>query len=65
MKWQVDHSIVESFGEGGKACITARVYPILAMGEDTRLYVFNNGTSYVTASKLSAWDMASSSPLDT
>ncbi|XP_059065396.1 beta-fructofuranosidase, insoluble isoenzyme 1-like [Cryptomeria japonica] len=53
----VDHSIVESFGEGGKTCITARVYPNLAIGEDAHLYLFNNGVSSVTASKLTAWDM--------
>eukprot|EP00253_Pinus_taeda_P027237 PITA_27237 len=56
----VDHSIVESFGEGGKACITARAYPTLAIGKDAHLYAFNNGTSTVTASKLTAWEMASS-----
>jgi beta-fructofuranosidase len=60
MKLQVDHSIVESFGEGGKVCITARVYPTLAIGEGAHLYVFNNGTSTVTASKFTAWEMASS-----
>ncbi|XP_057835974.2 beta-fructofuranosidase, insoluble isoenzyme 1 [Cryptomeria japonica] len=53
----VDHSIVESFGEGGKTCITARVYPNVAIGEDAHLYLFNNGVSSVTASKLTAWDM--------
>ncbi|GLJ14715.1 hypothetical protein SUGI_0238530 [Cryptomeria japonica] len=46
----VDHSIVESFGEGGKTCITARVYPNQAIGEDAHLYLFNNGVSSVTAS---------------
>eukprot|EP00253_Pinus_taeda_P006981 PITA_06981 len=56
----VDHSIVESFGEGGKACITARAYPTLAIGKDARLYAFNNSTTTVTASKLIAWEMASS-----
>jgi len=56
----VDHSIVESFGEGGKACITARAYPTLAIGKDAHLYAFNNGTSTVTASKITAWEMASS-----
>lgn len=61
----VDHSIVESFGEGGKACITARAYPTLAIGKDAHLYVFNNGSSAVTASKFTAWEMASAnhSPL--
>ncbi|KAF6149526.1 hypothetical protein GIB67_003674 [Kingdonia uniflora] len=29
----IDHSIVECFGEEGKACITSRVYPKLAIGD--------------------------------
>ncbi|XP_031504935.1 beta-fructofuranosidase, insoluble isoenzyme 1-like isoform X2 [Nymphaea colorata] len=53
----IDNSIVESFGGGGKTCITARVYPKLAVGNDARLYVFNNGSSAVTLSKLTAWSM--------
>uniref|UniRef100_A0A0C9RSZ1 TSA: Wollemia nobilis Ref_Wollemi_Transcript_14316_2269 transcribed RNA sequence n=1 Tax=Wollemia nobilis TaxID=56998 RepID=A0A0C9RSZ1_9CONI len=55
----VDHSIVESFGEGGKTCITSRVYPTIAIGGDAHLYLFNNGTSSVTATQLTAWNMAS------
>ncbi|KAH9320241.1 hypothetical protein KI387_022010, partial [Taxus chinensis] len=58
----VDHSIVESFAEGGKTCITSRVYPTLAIGEDAHLFVFNNATSSVTATKLTAWDMGSTPP---
>ncbi|THG19704.1 hypothetical protein TEA_004349 [Camellia sinensis var. sinensis] len=39
----IDHSIVESFGGEGKACITARVYPTLAIANWAHLYTFNNG----------------------
>ncbi|KAL8239062.1 hypothetical protein R6Q59_015629 [Mikania micrantha] len=53
----VDHSIVESFGGDGLACITARVYPKLAIHEHAKLYVFNNGTKSVTISSLNAWNM--------
>nr|XP_043607075.1 fructan 6-exohydrolase-like [Erigeron canadensis] len=53
----IDHSIVESFGGGGKTCITARVYPTLAIGEEARLFAFNNGTESVVISKLSAWSV--------
>ncbi|KAK7351277.1 hypothetical protein VNO77_10598 [Canavalia gladiata] len=53
----IDHSIIESFGEGGRVCITSRVYPSIAIGEETRLYVFNNGTESVLISKLNAWSM--------
>lgn len=54
---QIDHSVVESFGAGGKTCITSRVYPILAVDNKAHLYVFNNGTEAVTIESLNAWTM--------
>ena len=54
---QIDHSIVESFGGEGLACITARVYPKLAIKEQAQLYVFNNGSQSLIISSLSAWNM--------
>uniref|UniRef100_A0A5B7AZS7 Putative beta-fructofuranosidase n=1 Tax=Davidia involucrata TaxID=16924 RepID=A0A5B7AZS7_DAVIN len=53
----IDHSIVESFGGLGKACISARVYPTLAIGDGAYLYAFNNGTQSVRISTLTAWSM--------
>ncbi|KAL8458576.1 hypothetical protein ACS0TY_036192 [Phlomoides rotata] len=54
----IDRSIVESFAGKGKACITARVYPSLAIGKlGAHLYVFNNGTDNVKVSELFAWSM--------
>ncbi|CAK9181724.1 unnamed protein product [Ilex paraguariensis] len=53
----IDHSIVESFGDEGRACITARVYPELAIGEEAHLYAFNYGSQSVTITSLSAWSM--------
>ncbi|KAK3220508.1 hypothetical protein Dsin_014478 [Dipteronia sinensis] len=53
----IDHSIVESFGGGGKACITARVYPTLAIENDAHLYAFNYGTEKVKITSLSSWSM--------
>ncbi|XP_057727265.1 beta-fructofuranosidase, cell wall isozyme-like [Arachis stenosperma] len=53
----IDHSVVESFGGEGKACITSRVYPTLAINEKAQLYAFNNGTSSVRITRLSAWSM--------
>ncbi|KAG8380103.1 hypothetical protein BUALT_Bualt07G0158800 [Buddleja alternifolia] len=53
----IDHSVVESFGGEGKACITARVYPTLAIDEGAHLYAFNNGTENINISKLTAWSM--------
>ncbi|KAK0595976.1 hypothetical protein LWI29_011620 [Acer saccharum] len=53
----IDHSIMESFGGGGKACITARVYPTLAIENDAHLYAFNYGTEKVKITSLSSWSM--------
>ncbi|KAJ1423432.1 Glycosyl hydrolase family 32, N-terminal [Sesbania bispinosa] len=53
----IDHSIIESFGEGGRVCITSRVYPSIAIGKEAHLYVFNNGTQSVLISNLNAWSM--------
>ena len=54
---QIDHSVVESFGAGGKTCITSRVYPTLALLGDSHLFAFNNGTETITIEKLNAWSM--------
>ncbi|KAI4353274.1 hypothetical protein L6164_002237 [Bauhinia variegata] len=53
----IDHSIIESFGDEGRVCITSRVYPSLAIGKDAHLFVFNNGTQSISVSKLNAWSM--------
>ncbi|VVA15474.1 PREDICTED: beta-fructofuranosidase [Prunus dulcis] len=53
----IDHSVVESFGAGGKTCITSRVYPTLAVNDAAHLFVFNNGIEPVTVQTLSAWSM--------
>ncbi|PHT29386.1 hypothetical protein CQW23_30985 [Capsicum baccatum] len=56
----IDHSIVESFGGEGKACITARVYPTnSAVDGATHLYFFNNGSQSIHISKFTAWTMKS------
>nr|WPJ73841.1 cell wall invertase 4 [Morus alba] len=55
----IDHSIVESFGGEGRTCITARVYPKLAIDEDAHLYAFNYGSKSVKISKLNAWSIKS------
>ncbi|KAG5103509.1 hypothetical protein JHK84_048478 [Glycine max] len=53
----IDRSIIESFGEKGRICITSRVYPSLAIDKDAHLYVFNNGSQSVVISELNAWSM--------
>jgi len=55
----VDHSVVESFGGGGRTVITARAYPEHAQTGNSRLYMFNNGTGAVKVSKLDAWELKS------
>jgi hypothetical protein len=57
---QIDRSVVESFGGGGRVCIVARVYPrVLALAVDggTHMYVFNNGSSNIKIPRLEAWSM--------
>ncbi|TXG53933.1 hypothetical protein EZV62_019189 [Acer yangbiense] len=54
---QIDRSIVESFGRGGKVVISSRVYPTLAIDNQIKLFVFNNGTSNVKITSLNAWSM--------
>ncbi|KAK7378810.1 hypothetical protein VNO80_04258 [Phaseolus coccineus] len=55
----IDHSVVESFGEGGKTNILSRVYPQLAVTNQAHLFVFNNGTEPITVENLKAWNMKS------
>ena len=54
---QIDHSVVESFGGEGRAVITARVYPTLAIKDEAQLYVFNYGAADVSINNLNAWNM--------
>ncbi|XBJ06065.1 hypothetical protein VPH35_024734 [Triticum aestivum] len=54
----IDHSVVESFGGGGRTCITARVYPVHAENNNSHVFLFNNGTGIVKVSRLEAWTLA-------
>uniref|UniRef100_A0A0D9W7L5 beta-fructofuranosidase n=1 Tax=Leersia perrieri TaxID=77586 RepID=A0A0D9W7L5_9ORYZ len=56
----VDHSIVESFAQGGRTCITSRVYPTKAIYESARIFLFNNATNVrVSAKSLKIWELNS------
>lgn len=58
LSWvQIDHSVIESFGAMGRTCITARVYPTIAIGNKAHLYAFNLGTETVKITNLKAWSM--------
>ncbi|XP_039033892.1 beta-fructofuranosidase, insoluble isoenzyme CWINV3-like [Hibiscus syriacus] len=50
----IDHSVMESFDGGSKACITSRVYLTRAIVERAHLYVFNYGTQSINIAGLSA-----------
>ncbi|CAM6019434.1 unnamed protein product [Sphagnum balticum] len=54
----VDRSIVESFVQGGRTAITARVYPRTAVDNLANLYLFNNGTNPITVRSLAAYQMS-------
>ena len=58
-EWKIDHSVVESFGAGGKTNILSRVYPELAVMNQAHLFVFNNGTEPIVVQNLKAWSMIS------
>ncbi|KAM0823258.1 hypothetical protein ACQ4PT_070984 [Festuca glaucescens] len=57
----VDHSIIESFAQGGRSTVTSRVYPTEAIYANAGVYLFNNATgARVTASSLVVHEMDSS-----
>ncbi|XVF10790.1 hypothetical protein REPUB_Repub07fG0213600 [Reevesia pubescens] len=41
----VDHSIIESFAQGGRTVITSRVYPTKAIYGAAKVFLFNNATN--------------------
>ncbi|XP_010536536.1 PREDICTED: acid beta-fructofuranosidase-like [Tarenaya hassleriana] len=59
MRVLVDHSIVESFGQGGRIAITSRIYPTEAIYGNARLFLFNNATDIRVKVKLGIWQLNS------
>ncbi|XP_057952488.1 beta-fructofuranosidase, soluble isoenzyme I-like isoform X1 [Malania oleifera] len=59
MRLLVDHSIVESFAEGGRTCVTSRIYPTEAIFGATRAFLFNNATTATVTASLKIWEMDS------
>ncbi|KAL2962291.1 hypothetical protein AAZX31_17G134000 [Glycine max] len=55
----VDHSIVESFAQGGRTVVTSRVYPTKAIYGAARLFLFNNATEATVTASLNVWQMNS------
>ncbi|VVA93688.1 unnamed protein product [Arabis nemorensis] len=59
MRIIVDHSIVEAFGQGGRTCITSRVYPTKAIYGATKLFLFNNAIDATVTASFKVWQMNS------
>ncbi|XP_022969953.1 acid beta-fructofuranosidase 1, vacuolar-like [Cucurbita maxima] len=59
MRVLVDHSIVESFGQGGRRVITARIYPTEAIYGAAKLFLFNNATSANVKATVKVWQLNS------
>ncbi|KAL0888886.1 hypothetical protein Bca101_012869 [Brassica carinata] len=59
MRILVDHSIIEGFGQGGRTCITSRVYPIEAIYGATKLFLFNNALNATITASFEVWQMNS------
>ncbi|XP_049934529.1 beta-fructofuranosidase, soluble isoenzyme I-like isoform X2 [Nymphaea colorata] len=55
----VDHSIIESFAQGGRMSITSRVYPTEAIYGAARVFLFNNASVPITTTSLNIWQMDS------
>ncbi|CAH9087479.1 unnamed protein product [Cuscuta epithymum] len=55
----VDHSIVESFAQGGRTVITSRVYPTKAIYETAKVFLFNNATGASVQANVKIWQMRS------
>ncbi|KAJ4957249.1 hypothetical protein NE237_014032 [Protea cynaroides] len=59
MRLLVDHSIIESFAQGGRRVITSRIYPTLAIYSGAKLFLFNNATGINITASLKIWQMNS------
>ncbi|KAF3567565.1 hypothetical protein DY000_02012611 [Brassica cretica] len=59
MRILLDHSIIEGFGQGGRTCITSRVYPTKAIYGATRLFLFNNAIDATITASFKVWQMNS------
>ncbi|XP_010533769.1 PREDICTED: acid beta-fructofuranosidase 3, vacuolar-like [Tarenaya hassleriana] len=57
MRILVDHSIIEGFGQGGRTCITSRVYPTKAVHGGAKLFFFNDATGSNVTASFKVWQM--------
>ncbi|CAK8564776.1 unnamed protein product [Lathyrus sativus] len=59
MRVLVDHSIIESFAQGGRRVISSRVYPTEAIYGASRLFLFNNATNINIKVSIKIWHLNS------
>ncbi|CAM6128777.1 unnamed protein product [Calypogeia fissa] len=57
MRVLVDHSIVETFVQGGRQAVTSRVYPTVALNENSHLFLFNNGSTPIKVNNMDVYQM--------
>ncbi|CAN4080838.1 unnamed protein product [Withania somnifera] len=57
MRLLVDHSVVESFAQGGRTVITSRIYPTKAVHGAARLFVFSNATGSTVTASIKIWSL--------
>lgn len=55
----MDHSIVESFAQGGRTVITSRIYPTEAINGATKVFLFNNASETSVTASVKIWQMDS------
>lgn len=59
MRLLVDHSVVESFAQGGRTVVTSRIYPTKAIYGAARVFLFNNATGVNVTASVNIWSMDS------
>ncbi|KAI3691660.1 hypothetical protein L6452_31461 [Arctium lappa] len=57
MRILVDHSIVEGYAQGGRTCITSRIYPTEAINDEAQVFLFNNATDITVTASVKIWQM--------
>lgn len=57
MRLLIDHSIVEAFAQGGRTCITSRIYPTKAINGAVKVFLFNNATYLTVTASAKTWKL--------
>ncbi|MCO5589007.1 hypothetical protein L7F22_042971 [Adiantum nelumboides] len=54
----VDHSIIETFAQGGRTVITSRVYPTIALNASAHVHLFNDAQQEVVVKQFVAYEIS-------